>query len=145
MDYETGFTQGYNRMLPSGNIAVTVYVYRRRADAIPDGPGSAMVHEQISETIAALEEIVGRGDTYHSMSRVARDASAIGDLPRSPKALRASFLLDIVGGPRVLSTVLVTGAQDHFVKVRITQPGVDLDQESKALRPVLNAIGEALL
>jgi hypothetical protein len=44
-----------------------------------------------------------------------------------------------------VSSILVTAAENHFVKIRITQPGAAAEEEDRALRPLLDAIGRALL
>ncbi|WP_437634658.1 hypothetical protein [Sorangium sp. So ce854] len=47
--------------------------------------------------------------------------------------------------PSAVSSILLTAAKGYFVKIRITQPGKVADAEERALRPLLEAIGQTLL
>lgn len=145
LGHEEGFSQGYNTQLSSGNIAVTIYVYRRGVSGIPDGPSSDLVERQIEDALSAVHELVRLGEAYRSVKVLARDTVSIGEAPDAPMVRRLVLRLENLDGPQTISTILLTGAKGHFVKFRITQSGLDSDGETKTLRPLLNALGKALL
>ncbi|WP_437760815.1 hypothetical protein [Sorangium sp. So ce1389] len=60
-------------------------------------------------------------------------------------SLMAVLDVSFFDAPSAVSSILLTAAKGHFVKIRITQPGKAADAEERALRPLLGAIGQTLL
>lgn len=73
-----------------------------------------------------------------------RDKTTLGSGPDAPEFQRVVLDLSYFEGPPTRSSILLTAAKGHFVKIRITQPGKVGDVEERALRPLLEAIGRAL-
>ena len=144
LGYEPGFSLGYNLRSPEGPLAVTIFVYKRGLPHIPAGPSSSLVIQELDEAVAGIQELV-RMEKYRSADIRARDKTTLGALPGAPELQRVVFELSYFDGPSTPSSILLTAAKGHFVKIRITQPGKAADAEERALRPLLEAIGRALL
>ena len=141
---EPVIVHGYNSETSAGRIAVTIYVSTRGHATVPNGPSSEVVRQELENALSALRELVDRGQTYRSVELKARDTAAIGISTGAPLAQRA--VLDVVhaDGLRALSVIMTTGAKNHVVKIRVTQPGHDSAAEGRALAPLMNAVAQAL-
>lgn len=144
LGYEPGFTMAYNLRLPDGPIALTIFVYKRGHSHIPAGASSELVTHELNESLAGLQELVRRQEKYRSADVRARDKTTLGTAPDVVEVQRILLSLSYFDGPPTVSSILVTAAKDHFVKIRITQPGTAAEAEERALRPLLEAIGRAL-
>lgn len=142
---EAGFRLGYNKRIDGAPLSLTIYVYTRGLSDIPTGASSALVTQQLDEALTGITTLVERKQAYRSADVQARDTFALGSAPDSPNTQRLVLKLTYLEpSPPTVSSILLTAAKDHFVKIRITQPGTNMREEERALAPLLEAIGESL-
>lgn len=67
LGHELGFSLGYNRRSSGGPLAVTVYIYKRGRSSIPAGASSELVVHELTESLAAMQDLARRRETYRTV------------------------------------------------------------------------------
>jgi hypothetical protein len=139
---ETGL--GYSVAYSTPAITVTLYVYNRNLNTIPDGPKSQIVQDELKQTTIDIDE-AKRGGHYKSVKQVGgEEIVSLGKGRDAPTARRRQFLVELTKNGEKLSDAYVTGYKDHFIKLRITYDLEGKAESEKKIATLLDAIASAL-
>jgi hypothetical protein len=111
-----GYSVAYNS---DEKIAVTVYVYNRGLERIPDDLDGKEVKRELTGAKEAILEAKRRG-IYDEVQEEKSGEATLGSLKDAPKMLYARYLLKI-DKQENLSEIYVFPYRNHFVKLRITR------------------------
>jgi hypothetical protein len=137
-DPKAGYSVPYN----APGFVVTVYVYNRGLDKVPDGPKSDEVRSEMKGLVEALDLAKQKG-LYKSVKEVGKEETvSFGKGKGAPSALRRRFEIERKEGP-VLSEGYVTGYKNYFVKIRASHDPDDKTAPDK-IAALLESLGGAL-
>ena len=137
---ETGaFSVAYNS---DNGIAVTVYVYTRGHRDIPPGVNSDLIRKEFADSKAGIQEAKRLG-LYKSVVEKSSGEARLGDGPKAPLALHASYLVETARG-EAKSDLYVMVYRGRFIKFRCTRPAGDNAAREKSLARLLSKFGAAL-
>lgn len=135
-DKDLGYNVGYaNKM-----CVISVIVYDHGQKKIPDGKTDPLVEDQMKRSVADIEAAEAKG-YYKNLQRMKDDLP----LPKSAKTAfaAAGFTFDVKGGA-CKSYILLTGRNNHFLKVRITQYVVDNQTNDEEVAAFLETLTKAI-
>lgn len=141
---DSGFSVGYDARTKDGPMTVTVFVYTRDGKRVPSGARSEIVGKEALDSFTALQDLASRKETYRDVTLKKRDRITLGGASGTVEVQRAVMNVALVDGPEALASVLVTAAKGWIVKIRLTQPGIDVDAEERLTKPLLDAIATVL-
>jgi hypothetical protein len=142
-----GYVLGYNLRARPGPIKITICVYRDGAASVPSGHHSDAVEQRLQSAVNTVLWFASRGEHYRFAEVRSHILQALGAFPGAPVAHRVVLEVVELDNPLIpkLRSLLMTAANDHFVKIMITQPADSSEQEEAALLALLEAIGRALI
>ena len=132
---------GYSVSYGNKMCAVTIIVYDLDKKNIPNGKAGELVAEQMRRSIDDLKTAETRG-FFKNLQAMK------GDLALPKPALEAfataGYTFDAKGGGPCKSYILLTGRQQHFIEVRVTQYVVDKKTNDEEINAFLGALAKAV-
>jgi hypothetical protein len=127
MDYGKSMNRpnlGYGWSYQEGqSMVVTVYVYNLGIQAIPDGPSSAPVGDQLQSALGEIRQAAP--SKHYDQLKIAKGPAdcTIGRL-----AFRCVTLSAMQNGRPIFTAVMVTGYRNHFLKLRLDWQESEISQ-----------------
>ena len=149
-----GWRRGSKRPLPpedgafsvaydsDDGIAVTVYVYTRGHRDIPSGVKSDLIRKEFAGARESIHEAKRLG-LYKSVVEKSSGEARLGEGPKAPLALHASYLVETARG-KAKSDLYVMVYRGRFIKFRCTRPAGANAAREKSLARLLTKFGAAL-
>jgi hypothetical protein len=120
----------------AGGMTVTLYIYDLGQDAIPDGGSSKLVQREVDSVRIQMEILRRKGD-YHSVKDLGQKKTRVDGI----EFLSGEYEVTLEeGGVPHLSRVYVTGARNHFVKLRCTCLESDRERCEKGIDEALKRV-----
>jgi hypothetical protein len=140
-DKRLGVAVGYSA---PGLGTVNLYLFDYGLSAIPDGPDSDVVRKAFLSSERDVRELLKRGD-YSDLTVTSAPGATLEVHPRAPRFNLTTYEYQVNrgGAEPVVSWLLVTGARNHFFKVRYTCPASRSREGQGGLEGLLSAFFEA--
>lgn len=144
-DYEAR-ELGYSVHYMSFMCRVTLYVYDRGMENLPEGPANERVKQELDQSRRDLKEAVDQGviSNLKFVEADPKDPKAAG-LPELAQQRFSSmaFTFELKGEP-CKGTTLITSHKGKFFKVRVTQYVVDGKTNDEEIAQFLTTVAKAL-
>lgn len=120
------------------------YVYDLGLSPIPDGPDSDRARTAFVSAVRDVREAVRRG-YYSHLAVTSEPGQTMQPRPGMPRfqVVTYAYTVDAANAERVVSWLLVTGARNHFLKIRYTCPASKAAEAERAVKALLVAFFEA--